>query len=136
MNVPPLGVAILYSTAQSRFCISASNVPGKDVQHVAIRKASIALFFCLVEGSFRGYTMVYHGIPQFQACPCHEFLPTTGQEYKFGDISKEAAKRAKNAVANLLGQERWLEIRFRLKDLPESDGKIYRLYRKPPFRCF
>ncbi|CAL1169847.1 unnamed protein product [Cladocopium goreaui] len=53
MNVPPLGVAILYSTAQSRFCISASN------------------------------------------------------EYKFGDISKEAAKRAKNAVANLLGQEEY-----------------------------
>lgn len=27
------------------------------------------------------------------------------QEYKFGDISKEAAARAKVAVANLLGQE-------------------------------
>lgn len=28
----------------------------------------------------------------------------TFQEYKFGDISKEAAKRAKSAMANLLGQ--------------------------------
>ena len=26
------------------------------------------------------------------------------QDYKFGDISKEAAKRAKSAMANLLGQ--------------------------------
>eukprot|EP00438_Fugacium_kawagutii_P031205 Skav220800 [mRNA] locus=scaffold150:373141:374376:+ [translate_table: standard] len=29
-----------------------------------------------------------------------------GEDYKFGDISKEAAKRAKNAMANLLGQAR------------------------------
>lgn len=35
-------------------------------------------------------------------------LAFTGkEEYKFGDISKEAAKRAKNAVANLLGQEEY-----------------------------
>lgn len=32
------------------------------------------------------------------------FLFVEFQEYKFGDISKEAAKRAKSAMANLLGQ--------------------------------
>ncbi|CAK8999117.1 unnamed protein product [Durusdinium trenchii] len=35
-------------------------------------------------------------------------LAFTGkEEYKFGDISKEAAKRAKSAVANLLGKEEY-----------------------------
>ena len=57
------------------------------------------------------------------------FSAPLAEEYKFGDISKEAAKRAKNAVANLLGQERWKGDSFSTH-LPESDGKIYRLYRK------
>jgi len=95
----------------------------------AILKASIALFLLPSRRHISGVYRYTHVYPSFRHAHVMNFSAPLAEEYKFGDISKEAAKRAKNAVANLLGQERWKGDSFSTH-LPESDGKIYRLYRK------